>query len=151
MQSIHTVLDSCVIAITTLATAASALILGSAEDAAQLAELKLLLLPFIGALVMSGGIIMLNPAAETRKITVGRGIIALFCGVLGPQLIGLIHPSLATLSVKPIAHIAAGGVIAGLAYILSKPFTAQLYKRADGIAAREADRLEKKLSSRDDA
>lgn len=145
-SSIPHVLDTCVIAITTLATAASALILGSADEGAQLAELRLLLLPFIGALIMSGGIIMLNPQPETRRITIGRGIIALFCGVLGPQLIGLIHPSLATLSVKPIAHIAAGGVIAGMAYIISKPFTSQLYSRAEGIAKREADRLESKLS-----
>lgn len=143
-MTLHHVLDTAVIVVCALATAGSTLIIGSAETTEQLAELRLLLLPFLGALVMSGGIIMLNPQPETRRIVIGRSIIALFCGVLGPQLIGLIHPSLAAVSVKPIVEIALGGIIAGLAYIISKPFFGELYKRADNIAKTQVDRLQER-------
>lgn len=141
----HHVLDSCVVAVTTLVTAASAVLLNDAPGPERL-ELQLLLLPFIGSLCVSGGMIMLNPNPETRRLVIGRGIIALFCGVIGPQLIGLIHPSLAAVGIKPIAALGAGGLIAGLSYVLSKPFFSQLYQRAEGIAKREADRLENKFS-----
>lgn len=145
----HHILDTAVVVVTALATAGSTLIIGASETTEQLAELKLLLLPFLGALVMSGGIIMLNPEVETRRIVIGRSIIALFCAVLGPQLIGLIHPSLATLGVKPIAAIALGGSIWAAVYIISKPFCGELYKRADGIAKRQADMLEAKYTGSD--
>jgi len=143
---LHHVLDSVVLAVLGLSTAASTVILGSADSADQLAEIKLLLLPFLGALIMSGGIIMLNPQVETRRIVIGRSIVALFCGTLAPQIIAIVHPALASLSIKPIIQLAGGGVIACLAYVLSKPFTGQLYRRADGIAAREVQRLEDRVS-----
>lgn len=144
--SLHHVLDTVIVAVVTLSTAASTIILGSAESSDQFAEIKLLLLPFLGALIMSGGIIMLNPQIETRRIVIGRSIVALFCGTIAPQLIAVAHPSLASLSIKPIIQLAFGGLIACLAYVLSKPFTNQLYRRADGIAAREAERLEDRFS-----
>lgn len=145
MNPLHHILDTVIVGVTLLTSAATAVLVNDAPTAERL-ELQLLLLPFIGSLCVSGGMIMLNPQPETRRIVIGRGIIALFCGVIGPQLIGLIHPSLASIGLKPIAALAAGGLIAGLAYVLSKPFFAELYQRADQIAKREADRLENRLS-----
>jgi Na+/phosphate symporter len=139
------ILDTTVIAVVSISAAASTLILGTADTAQQIAELKLLLLPFLGALVMSGGIILLNPQIETRRIVIGRSIVALFCGSLAPQLIAIIHPNLVNISIKPVAQIAIGGLIAVIAYIMSKPFTNQLYSHADGIAKDQADKLQKKL------
>lgn len=139
-------IDSIVIAGTAIATAAGSVILGQSASSEQSAELQLLLLPLIGSMVVSGAFIMLNPQPETRRIVIGRAMIALFCGVLAPQILGLFHPSLATLSVKPVFLILSGGLTAGLAYVLSKPFTSQLYARADSIAKREAERLEKRFS-----
>ena len=150
MTHLHHLLDSVIVAVVSIATAASAVLLGAAETADQFAELKLLLLPFLGALIMSGGIIMLNPQIETRRIVIGRSIVALFCGTIAPQLIAVAHPSLASLSIKPIIQLAFGGLIACLAYVLSKPFTNQLYRRADGIAAREAQKLEERFSPKPD-
>jgi hypothetical protein len=144
------VLDTVVIAVITLSTATIQVLLGSADSAAQLVELKLLLLPFLGALVMSGGIIMLNPQIETRRIVIGRSIFALFCGTLAPQLISFFHPALADLSIKPIVQIATGGLIACLVYILSKPFTGKLYERADAISALGVQRLENRLTGQPD-
>lgn len=146
MTTTHHVLDACVVAVTTLVTAASTVMLKEAAGSPESIELQLLLLPFIGSLCVSGGMIMLNPQPETRRIVIGRSIIALFCGVIGPQLIGLIHPSLASVGIKPIAALGAGGLISGLSYVMSKPLFSQLYQRADAIAKREADRIERKLS-----
>ncbi len=146
------VLDSCIIVATAAITAASTLVLTTTEAAhpAQLAELYLLLLPFLGALVLSGGMIMLNPNPEARRIVIGRSIIALFFGVTLPQIVGMFHPSLAALSLKPIVLILIGGLSAALAYVMSKPFTSEMYQRADAIARREAAKLEKKFSGKDE-
>lgn len=144
----HQILDSCIVSITAVSTAAAGLVLNESTQSAAInrVELQLLLLPLIGSMVVSGGMIMMNPTLEGRNITIGRGIFALFFGVLSPQLIGMLHPSLETLSVKPLVLVMTGGIIAGLVFVLSKPFTNELYKRAGLIAKREADRLEAKLS-----
>jgi Na+/phosphate symporter len=141
---IPNVLDACVVLGTTVAAAASSIVLSdpAVQSPEQIAEMRLFLLPFIGSLITSGGLIMLNPNPEERRIVVGRCIFALFVGVLVPQVIGMIHPSLAALSVKPVFLVLGGGLAAALAYVLSKPFTRELYQRADGIAKRGADQLQ---------
>lgn len=144
------VLDSIVLAAATVVTAASSLILGQAA-AEQSAELQMLLLPLVGALLMSGAAIMLNPQPETRRIVIGRAMIALFLGTLTPQIISVIHPKLAEFSSKPVFLLMVGGLSAGIFYVLSKPFFGELYKRADRIAARGADRLEDKLAKKDES
>lgn len=148
MTHLHHVLDSVIVAVVSIATAASAVLLGATETADQFAELKLLLLPFLGALILSGGIIMLNPQIETRRIVIGRSIFALFCGTIAPQILAALHPAMAHLSVKPIVQLAVGGLIAMLAYVLSKPLTGQFYRRAEGQAKAIADELERKAGLR---
>ena len=146
-HQLHQVLDACVLGVTTLVTLATTVILNETpQDAAERMEMQLLLLPFIGSLCVSGGLIMLNPNPETRKITIGRGILALFFGVLGPQIVAMTHPSVAALSVKPVFLLVIGGLTSGLVFVLSKPFTTEFFKRSGGIAAREADRLENTYS-----
>lgn len=146
MHPTHHVLDTVILTASAVATAVTSLALQDVHDPSAAAELQLFLLPFLGALILSGGIIMLNPQPETRRITIGRSIIAIFFGVLMPQVLGMFHPALATLSLKPVILVLAGGVFATLAYVLSRPFTAELYARAGGIAKREADKLEAKYS-----
>lgn len=149
-MQLHTqILDATVLAVTTLATAASTIILGQVSPEAQSAELRLLLLPFIGSLCMSGAAIMLNPATETRRIVIGRALIALFLGTLTPQLVSVIHPKIAELSIKPVFLLIVGGLSSGLFYVLSRPFFGELYKRADAIAARGADELERRIPGSD--
>lgn len=142
------VLDACVVLATTVVASATSIVLSdpAVQSPQQIAELQLFLLPFIGSLITSGGLIMLNPNPEERRIVIGRGIFALFFGVLVPQIIGMFHPSLAALSVKPVFLVLGGGLAATLAYVLSKPFTRELYQRADGIAKRGADQLEDKYA-----
>ncbi len=146
-QHIPHCVDVIIVGVSAAATALSSVMLAQApaDTAAQAIELQLLLLPLIGSLLVSGGMIMLNPNPETRRVTIGRGIFALFFGVLVPQVIGLFHPSLHEVAVKPAVLILAGGCISGLVYVVSKPFTRELYARAEKHAKRAADELEKKL------
>jgi len=74
---LFTALD-CVIGGVVLAVSAMGTYLCSVvpSDAPNAEELKLMMLPLIGALISSGGMIMLNPSVETRRITIGR---AVFC------------------------------------------------------------------------
>jgi len=146
MTCTHHVLDTIIIANSTFITSASALLLAetSVVPVSDMAELRLLLLPLIGSLVVSGGFIMMNPNQETRKITIGRSIFALFFGVLMPQIIGEFHPALQTLALKPVVLVLTGGMIAGVAYVLSKPFTRGMYERADRATQKLQDQMEKK-------
>lgn len=145
MHHLSHVLDTIVVASTVLVSGISTLLLAQAPltAAQEMAEMRLLLLPLIGSLVVSGGFIMLNPCPETRRITIGRGIFALFFGVLLPQVIGEFHPTLQTLALKPVVLVLSGGMIAGVAYVMSKPFTRGMYDRADRVAQKELDRLER--------
>jgi Na+/phosphate symporter len=139
--------DVIVVGISTVTAALSSAVLAQApaDSVSQSIELQLLLLPLIGSLIISGGMIMLNPSPETRRVTIGRAMFALFFGVMVPQIIGLFHPSLHAVAVKPAVLVLAGGVISGMVYVLSKPFTRELYARAEGHAKKAADALEKRI------
>jgi Na+/phosphate symporter len=145
-QHIPHAVDVIVVGISTLTAALSSALLAQspAGSVAQSIELQLLLLPLIGSLIISGGMIMLNPNPETRRVTIGRAMFALFFGVMVPQVVGLLHPSLNEVAVKPAVLVLAGGVISGLVYVLSKPFTRELYQRAEGHAKKAADALEER-------
>ena len=141
------ILDTVIVYATGIITTATSLALTIATvtvpDSGQ-NELLLFLLPLLGATFTSGGCIMLNPNQETRKITIGRAIFALFFGMLLPQLIGILHPSLQAISIKPVFLFLAGGLISILGFIFSKPFAREMYARSDRLAKSQADRLEKK-------
>lgn len=139
------VLDAVVVGTVSVLAAATPL-LAVTGDAQADNEMRLLLLPLIGAVLASGGLIMLNPNPETRRITIGRSIFGLLVGVISPQIIGMLHPALADLALRPMVLVAAGAVFAALAFVLSRPFTSEFYARAEGIARREAERLEEKYS-----
>lgn len=127
IQPAYHVLDTVVVVGSTLATASSAVLLvGNAEA-------MLLVLPLLGGVLMGGGFILLNPSPDTRQVTIGRAIVGLFCGVLVPQLIGLFHPSLNVLMVKPVVLVATGGAITALVYGIIKAFSRKFFARADGV------------------
>lgn len=148
MNHIPHVLDTVLVGTLAALTAAAPLLVNDPTiPAADVVEMKLFLLPSLGALVVSGGMIMLNPEPEVRRIVIGRSIFALFFGVLVPQVVGMFHPALQTASVKPAVLALMGGGIAGLTYVLSKPFCREFYLRADGIAKRKAAELEAKYTS----
>lgn len=147
LDRIPHVLDCIIVCGSTSLLAASQLLLADTVTAETTSEdMRLLLLPLIGGMIVSGGLIMLNPNPETRRITIGRAFLGLFFGVLAPQIFASFHPALGALGNKPFLLLLVGGVASGLAYVLSKPFANQLYARSERIAAREANRLEGKFS-----
>lgn len=130
-----------------IASSASVLLTNTEAPTSNTIELQILLLPLIGSGFACGTLIMLNPQPETRRIVIGRACAALLFGISLPQVIGMFHPALQNLSVKPFALILMGAIISALAFVLSKPFTREMYARADSIAKREAQRLEKRYSA----
>lgn len=115
----------------------------------------LILLPLIGALVIMGGAVMLNPDVETRKVTIGRGFFGLFFGAVGPYAMTALLQywnldGLGKLWIHPGMLLFEGGSMAWFAFWLSRPFTKRFYEASDKMAAREVERLERWQRKGDD-
>lgn len=132
--------DIAVVFFTVLSAAISPVVLAASPNS----EVMLLLLPMLGALLASGAGILLNPQPETRRIVIGRSIIALVFGVAGPQIIGEFWPKFDAATIKPVFLLIGGFLVAGLAFLLSRPLFAQAYSRADAIAKIAADEVERR-------
>lgn len=136
------VMDTIVTSAAALVIAAANLLLATESVTHEVSELRILLIPFMGAVVASGGAILLNPKVETRNIVIGRAMIALLVGSAGPAAVGVFFESTNWLWRAPAILLLAGAAIAGIAYVLSRPFFNNLYTRSDAIAKREVRRLE---------
>jgi len=127
------VLDATVGTVTTAATAIVAWLLANTEVNSG-GELSLLLVPLIGSLIASGGMIMLSPRPETRQIVIGRAMFALLFGSATPQLIALIHPAMKAMTNHPVLLLILGAFASMVFYAISKPFTAGLYAKSKDMA-----------------
>lgn len=150
MHRLPTVLDTVIVLISTASTGAANLMLANApvNEINYYNELRLLLIPLIGAMLVSGGMIMLNPQPETRKIVIGRSIFSLFIASIAPQLLGYLHPAIQAVALRPVMLLAIGGATAGFVYAISRPFCAKLYENAARNAKFINDQLEKKLEAK---
>jgi hypothetical protein len=108
----------------------------------------LLLLPLIGAILVTGGAIMLNPTLETRKITMGRAFFGFLVGVPGPWALtsmvnywGMVEME-KFLKLPPILILTGSAICLG-AFILSHPFCRRFYERSDEIARHKVTQLER--------
>lgn len=146
---LYHVLESVLGLVALLATTASSELMISEASSGDVDELRLLLLPLIGSLIMSGGMIMLNPSPETRQVTIGRAIIALFLGASMPQVLALVHPRLAGMVDHPVLLLVSGGMISSLIFILSRPFVQGFYRRSQRIAEQRLDELERRYLPRE--
>jgi hypothetical protein len=99
----------------------------------------LFIFTLLGALMMSGGVILLNPELETRREIVGRAIIALMCGIALPQIYAMWHDGLDLRKVKPVVLAFAGGVCTAIPYVLAKPVVRWLFSRAKLFAEQKGD------------
>lgn len=144
------VMDTIITAGGALVIAAANLLLATESVTHEVSELRILLIPFMGAVVASGGAILLNPKVETRNIVIGRAMIALLVGSAGPAAIGAFFDSTNWLWKTPAILLLAGAAIAGIAYVLSRPFFNNLYSRSDAIAKREIRRIEQMTRHRPD-
>lgn len=132
-------LDAAISTIVVSATSAATLLV---TTPASTDELKLLLVPLIGALIASGGMIMLNPKPETRKIVVGRSLIALFLATISPQIFALWFTSTAVFLSHPVVLLGVGGVGAMIYYACSLPFCTGLYSRSAAFSKIALDKTE---------
>lgn len=114
---------------------ATSLLASTPEDI----EMRLLLLPLIGASLLGWATIMMNPQKETRNLTIGRSIFALFIGTLMPSFAALFHRDIQTLVYQPVLLLLVGGTTSMVVYILSKYFVRHLYERAERDAVKLAD------------
>jgi hypothetical protein len=132
--------DIIAVFVTVVTATAAPLVLAAAPNS----ELLLLLLPLLGSLLMTGSAILLNPEIETRKIVVGRSIIALLFGVAGPHIIAMFLKSFDPTAITPVILVLVGAMVAFASYILSRPFFDQAYSRAESIAKSTADEIERR-------
>lgn len=143
------VLDTVIACSTVLVSASASALLHAAVTTgteSQMQELYLLLLPLIGALILSGGAIMLNPAPEKRRTVIGRAAVALFFGSVVPSVLALFHPAIKEIMLHPVVLLFMGGCVGMLVYIVSRPLFERLFARADVIA----DDIEKRIEERID-
>lgn len=108
------------------------------------------LLPLVGVVLVAAGAVLLNPQVEKRNIVMGRAFIASFFGLISPSITIAIAPNVlpdimfwvVDVMKFPVALIGMGGVATGISYILSRPFFARAYERADAIAIEQLRRIE---------
>jgi hypothetical protein len=144
-QRIFAVLDTLVSLVITGTGLISTLLLGLIVPPSEYEELKMLLIPLIGALISSGGMIMLSPNPETRRIVIGRAVLGLFFGTITPQVCALVHPVIYTILSHPVMLLFSGGLFSMIFFAISKPFTARLYARSTAMANFAGDAIEQKL------
>lgn len=139
-------LDILVVSTATVTAAASSVLLNEApQTTVERIDLMVLMLPLIGALIVSGGCIMLNPQPETRQITIGRCAFSLLGGALGPSLAAMFWPRLAMYNVKPVFLLAGGAVVSYVLFIIIKAATSEAFSRAQRVAKELADRTEARI------
>lgn len=108
-------------------------------DAEPNSKLLLLLLPLLGSLIMTGAAILLNPEPETRRIVIGRSIIAVLFGVAAPQILAMFWGKFNPKVIEPVLLVIVGSIFAFVAYIGSRPFFNEAYKRSAMLARMAQD------------
>jgi hypothetical protein len=145
------VCDALAVVIGATVTTAATAVMGVVRPYNPEDQLWQTLLPLIGATLTSLGAVLLNPQSETRKIVMGRAAFGFFAGIVSPSLFIAILPNVIPESWLwmvevlrwPGALILVGGVVSYTFYVLSRPFCARAYERADAIAKAQVKRLER--------
>lgn len=135
-------MDAAITSITTIATTVATIMVAQITHEDSSDDLRMLLVPLIGAMIMSGGAIMLNPQEETRKIIIGRAVVGLFLGATAPGIMVAIYPAISPLVKFPAVLLFLGAAFAAMSYVLSKPFFSNFYARSDAIASRGVDAID---------
>lgn len=136
-------IDTLIISVVTLAVATSTELLATESATGEVAELRQLLIPLIGALITSGGMIMFQIEKEPRNIVLGRAIFGLFFGSGSMQLIAVFFPSLASYINKPIFLLLSGGAVCMVVYAIAYAFAKGLSSRSNKFANSLLDKAER--------
>jgi hypothetical protein len=113
--------------------------------ASQNTELTLLMVPLVGAVLMTGAAIMQATATESRRVIFGRSIFAVFVGVAFPQVAALISPKFNPATLHPLILMLVGGMPGLIMYFMSRPLIKQMEARSDSLAKIAMDAAVKKV------
>lgn len=142
-------IETTAVAVTSSTLIATSVMVSSAQGQ-QSIELQVLLLPMIGSMLMSVVFIMLNPTHETLRVTIGRSILAMFLGIVVPQVVGLFVPVLESLVSKPFVLVLLGGVVSGIGFACAKPLAEYLFRHSGGFIRDGGEKLRKKYLAGED-
>lgn len=132
--------------VTVQSTVAAFLLLYVPASRVELMEWTLL--PMIGATIAAGGAFCLNTQQEVRRIVIGRCLLALMIGVVGPRLMSMVHPWVSEILSDPLLKVGAGFACGGTGYIISQPLFKRAYDRAAPIAEQLVKMAEAKMVER---
>lgn len=136
-------LDVIATATVAVVTSASTVILAVTPDPTD--ELKLLLIPLIGALLASLPTVLLYPERETRSIVIGRASLALILATLLPQTLAIMFTSTSSFFAHPVIGLGSGVVGYIMIYIPIRSLFEGLYKRRKAIAEAVIEKGEQRL------
>lgn len=119
---------------TLMATITSSLVL-MADDSnpSQTDEIRLLLMPLIGALISTTGGLLFAPREAPRKLA-GRSIFSVAIGTALPVTFGFVSDYGKLMAAHPVALFLAGLTVPIPVFILIRPLVDRLFADADKIA-----------------
>ena len=106
---------------------------------AEQAEIRLLLMPLVGALVGTTGMILLAPSVEDRRRIAGRGLFSIAIGSGAPVLFGFVTDYGRAMAGHPVALFMFGIMASMVVFAVSRPLAEALFARSRGIAATVLD------------
>ena len=119
---------------TLLATATSFLLmLADGANTPANDEIKLLLMPLIGALVATTGAYLLSPKEDTRKLA-GRSIYSVAIGTAFPVTVGFISDYGKSMAGHPVALFLVGIIATTVVFVVIRPIIDKLFARSGAIA-----------------
>lgn len=107
-------------------------------------EVRLLLMPMIGALVGATGAYLLSPKEEPRKLA-GRSIYSVAIGTALPVTFGMVSDYGKAMSTHPVALFLAGIIGTTIVFAVIKPLITKLHSRSSGLADEVLDAGERAL------
>lgn len=111
----------------------------------QNTELTLLMVPLVGAVLMSGVAILQATAIEAKRVIIGRSIFAVVIGVASPQVLALMTDKFNPATVHPIVLLLIGGMPALFVYFVSRSLVRQIEARSDALARMAMDAAGRKI------
>lgn len=138
----YIILDATIALITTMTTIMTAVL---AQIVPHGEELQNLLVPLVGAMISSGGMVLLYPEREARKVIIGISAFSLFFGCALPQVIPLVFEGTSKFFEHPVIQLLAGAIAALLVFVLIKPIVLNLVRRSNRLANSLLDAAENRI------
>lgn len=144
-------IDMLAVACLTLITGVSGTILAVDAEApgAGSDELRLLLVPSVGAAIVSFVMFMWYLEWSSRRVMIGRFVISLMFGSGIPVAAGALSERAAAMAHHPVLLGLAGGITAALVFLLAKAVTDAIQNRSQRIGRQAVEQFEKRFGGTD--